>query len=146
MDYKGLETIRTIALLSGLSIMSIEDIKKREVRSLWFILMGAVGLLILIAMEEVGTMDTLFRFVPGVICLLLAWMTRQQIGYGDALLILVLGLYLQTVVLLNVCLVTLMLAGMVSLLLLTCARKSKTFELPLVPFVLAGYVLVWWLA
>ncbi len=140
MNEKAWMVIKEIVLLAGLGIMSVEDIRKKGIKRLWLIGLGIVGLIFTIADAEVLCVSFLLRFVPGVVFVLLAWATREQIGMGDALLILVMGWYLNAIELVDVCLLAFFIAGLVALVLLVVIKKSKKFELPMVPFIFAGYV------
>lgn len=140
MNEKAWMVIKEIVLLAGLGIMSVEDIRKKGIKRLWLIGLGIVGLIFTIADAEVLCVSFLLRFVPGVVFVLLAWATREQIGMGDALLILVMGWYLNAIELVDVCLLAFFIAGLVALVLLVVLKKSKKFELPMVPFIFAGYV------
>ena len=142
MNEKAWMVIKEIVLLAGLGIMSVEDIRKKGIKRLWLIGLGIVGLIFTIADAEVLCVSFLLRFVPGVVFVLLAWATREQIGMGDALLILVMGWYLNAIELVDVCLLALFIAGLVALVLLVVIKKSKKFELPMVPFIFAGYVVM----
>ena len=134
--------IKEIVLLAGLGIMSVEDLRKKGIRRMGLIGLGIVGLIFTIADAEVLCVSFLLRFVPGVVFVLLAWATREQIGMGDALLILVMGWYLNAIELVDVCLLAFFIAGLVALVLLVVIKKSKKFELPMVPFIFAGYVVM----
>ena len=140
MNEKAWMVIKEIVLLAGLGIMSVEDIRKKGIKRLWLIGLGIVGLIFTVADAEVLCVSFLLRFVPGVVFVLLAWATREQIGMGDALLILVMGWYLNAIELVDVCLLAFFIAGLVALVLLVVIKKSKKFELPMVPFIFAGYV------
>ena len=142
MNEKAWMVIKEIVLLAGLGIMSVEDIRKKGIKRLWLIGLGIVGLIFTIADAEVLCVSFLLRFVPGVVFVLLAWETREQIGMGDALLILVMGWYLNAIELVDVCLLAFFIAGLVALVLLVVIKKSKKFELPMVPFIFAGYVVM----
>ena len=142
MNEKAWIVIKEIVLLAGLGIMSVEDIRKKGIKRLWLIGLGIVGLIFTIADAEVLCVSFLLRFVPGVVFVLLAWATREQIGMGDALLILVMGWYLNAIELVDACLLAFFIAGLVALVLLVVIKKSKKFELPMVPFIFAGYVVM----
>lgn len=142
MNEKAWMVIKEIVFLAGLGIMSVEDIRKKGIKRLWLIGLGIVGLIFTIADAEVLCVSFLLRFVPGVVFVLLAWATREQIGMGDALLILVMGWYLNAIELVDVCLLAFFIAGLVALVLLVVIKKSKKFELPMVPFIFAGYVVM----
>ena len=103
--------IKEIVLVVGLTIMSIEDIRRKEIRRIWLIGLGMAGIVIAIVA-------------------------------GDAFLIFIMGLYCNVTELINVCMFALILAGIVSLFLMTVAKKSKKYELPFIPFVFLGRM-VW---
>ncbi len=134
--------IKEIVLVVGLTIMSIEDIRRREIRRIWLIGLGMVGIVIAIVAGDIDGAQYLFRLVPGIVCFLVAWVTGEQIGFGDAFLIFIMGLYCNVTELINVCMFALILVGIVSLFLMTVAKKSKKYELPFIPFVFLGRM-VW---
>ena len=99
-------TIKEIVLVVGLSIMSIEDIRRKEIRRIWLTGLGLVGIVIAIAAGDIDGAQYLFRLVPGIVCFLVAWVTGEQIGFGDAFLIFIMGLYCNVTELINVCMFT----------------------------------------
>ena len=100
-----------------------------------------MGIVFAIASGDIDNLWYVMRLIPGLICVLLAWMTREQIGFGDAFLIFIMGLYCNVAELVNVCLITFSLAGMVSLVLLAVAKKSKKYEMPLIPFMFLSRII-----
>ena len=134
--------IKEILLISGLCIMSVEDIRRKEIRRVWLLVLGAAGVLLMVAGGGLRGIADLARFIPGMLCLFVAWMTKEQLGWGDAILILVMGCYLDATALMNVCMIAFAIAGLAALVLLVVVKKSKKYELPLVPFLLTGYVLL----
>lgn len=134
--------IKEIVLVVGLTIMSIEDIRRKEIRRIWLIGLGMAGIVIAIVAGDIDGTQYLFRLVPGIVCFLVAWVTGEQIGFGDAFLIFIMGLYCNVTELINVCMFALILVGIVSVFLMTVAKKSKKYELPFIPFVFLGRM-VW---
>lgn len=134
--------MKEILLISGLCIMSVEDIRKKEIRRVWLLVLGVAGVLLMVVGGGLRGMADLAGFIPGMLCLLVAWMTKEQLGWGDAILILVMGCYLDAIALMNVCMIAFAIAGFAALVLIVVVKKSKKYELPLVPFLLTGYVLL----
>lgn len=134
--------IKEVILTGGLCVMSVEDIKRKEIRRIWLIILGLAGALFIVTEGGLRELTDLARFVPGILCLLVAWMTREQLGWGDAILILIMGCYLDAGALTSICMIAFAMAGVAALGLLVVAKKSKKFTLPLVPFILTGYVLL----
>lgn len=134
--------MKEILLISGLCIMSVEDIRKKEIRRVWLLVLGVAGVLLMVVGGGLRGVADLAGFIPGMLCLLVAWMTKEQLGWGDAILILVMGCYLDAIALMNVCMIAFAIAGFAALVLIVVVKKSKKYELPLVPFLLTGYVLL----
>lgn len=134
--------MKEILLISGLCIMSVEDIRKKEIRRVWLLVLGVAGVLLMVVGGGLRGVADLAGFIPGMLCLLVAWMTKEQLGWGDAILILVMGCYLDAIALMNVCMIAFVIAGFTALVLIVVVKKSKKYELPLVPFLLTGYVLL----
>ena len=134
--------IAKIIVLCCLIVMSVEDIRYKEIHSIWLFVLGSVGIAYMLCFGENVSILVVLRFLPGVICLFLAWVTKEQIGYGDAMILLFLGCYLDVEAILNVCMIALTLAGVLSLGLLVTFKKSHKFEIPLVPFVLVAFIIM----
>lgn len=78
------------------------------------------------------------ELLPGLFLLLFSHFSKEQIGYGDSWLILVLGMWMKLQALLNMFFLGLLL-GVVSAVIF---RKK---EQPLVPFLTAAYVIGEWI-
>ena len=81
-------------------------------------------------------------FIPGAVCLVMGYCTRQAIGYGDAILLCSLGMLYSLQEILFICMTAVTLAGIVGLVLLVVFRKSGKYEIPFVPFLLAGWMVL----
>ena len=127
--------IREVVLLIILGLMSMEDLRKRQIRRGWLLSLGMIGGGIAFAGKEIESLTYFIRFVPGIACVFIAWLTREQLGFGDAFLFLAMGWYLAVTELVDLCLIVFSIAGVVALILLVVGKKSKTFELPLIPVV-----------
>ena len=131
--------IRTIILLVGLIGFGLEDLRKKQVSLLPLILMAAVGGGLSIASGDWKDWTVVLRFLPGSVILLFAWLTKESIGYGDALVLLCMGCFLSVVQFLNVCMCALTLSGVWALFLLLVRKKSRKTEIAFIPFLLVGY-------
>lgn len=119
---------------------SYTDIKNHTVPFLMSALFGITALIIQIGCG-MDISQILLSFLPGIFVLFIACITRQSIGYGDGIILLVAGIVLgcnQTLLLL---LFALVLSAFVSLYLIT-RHKSGKYTLPFVPFILCSYILM----
>ena len=79
--------------------------------------------------------------VPGILFLFLSFVTRQGIGYGDSILILLLGASVGIEAELEILLLAFALSGIWAVALLFRKKGNVQQEFPFVPFLLAGAVL-----
>lgn len=78
----------------------------------------------------------------GIFMLLLSKITREAIGYGDGVVILVSGIYLGFVQNLTMLLYGLFLSAIISGILLVFRKRKWRDQVPFVPFLLAAYLLM----
>lgn len=76
----------------------------------------------------------------GMVLCALSLATKGAIGMGDALLAGVLGIMMSPEAFWGTVSLGMLLAGMVSLLLITVKKKAGNTEIPFVPFLLAAYM------
>lgn len=133
------EMWKSIIVVVFLGYFSVEDIRKRELNGLPVMFAGLIGIFLTVTEGACRDWHVVFRFLPGLICLGLGWLTGEEIGYGDGLMLLCLGCFLSLSQLLSVCLSALTLAGITAVILILVFRKGRKTEIPFVPFLLAGY-------
>ncbi|MGN0415289.1 MAG: hypothetical protein ACI4FX_07345 [Agathobacter sp.] len=134
--------IRSLVLLVGLMALGVEDLWKKQISSLPLILMAVAGGVLSVVTGDWKDWMVILRFLPGSITLLLAWLTKESIGYGDALVLLCMGCFLPTVQILNLCMCALTMSGIWALFLLLVRKKNRKTQIPFVPFLLAAYGIV----
>lgn len=128
-----------------LVICSVYD-WKYCVLPLWLILAGGagsiVGIIYTLLCGEKSVSDVMLAFLPGVATLILAYASREQIGYGDGLLLLMIGGYAGVGDTMKILMVALAGTFGVSVLLLICKKAAGGSRIPFVPFLTVGSVLV----
>ncbi len=129
-----------IALLIML-MASVEDLARKEI-SMWIIIFGGVISLFMsiwrFIVEAYGPKDIVEGLIPGIIILVLAFISREGIGYGDGLLLLTIGPVFgikSEVIGLMIAFFT---SGIVSAFLLMIKRTGKRYTIPFVPFMTLG--------
>lgn len=130
-----------IAITALMLIASFSDIKKKEI-ALWQILScGALSAARIILQIHGGTLDPMdltLSFLPGVTMILIAFLTRQSLGYGDGILGMCIGPALGAeIALLGIC-GAVMASGMVSGILLVLKKAKRNSRIPFVPFMTMG--------
>ena len=120
---------------------SIYDWKYRSV-PVWILIVGGLGGMAGILCTLVGTYgrstEVWLALLPGAMALLLAYITREQIGYGDGVLLLIMGGCLGSYKVIVALLVAIAGSGVVSMLLLICRKAERSSRIPFVPFLCMG--------
>lgn len=80
--------------------------------------------------------------LPGLACLFLSRISGEALGYGDSLLILICGSALGLAECIYVLSAAFFLSGIAALLLFFFKRKSRKYEIPFVPFLFLGVLLL----
>lgn len=124
-----------------LCICSVFDIRKKELPLLLLIagFLAALGIeswCIWKGLETVaGIAESL---LPGVFLLFLSLCTREKVGYGDGLLLIILGLFLGFYRCFLILCVGLIFSSVFALILMLFCKAGKNSRLPLVPFLAIG--------
>lgn len=140
IQIEGIQAIRMATLGMILMAQSVFDIKTKQL-PLWITGIGAaIGILYWI-MEGGFAFLHFTGIIPGLLCLVIAKASRQAIGYGDGLLLCMMGVYLKLGELIGVCLWAFTIAGIAALFLLITKKKKGKQEIPFVPFLLLGFIL-----
>lgn len=118
---------------------SWKDMKKREIS---LAVTGVYGLcgIIFSLMQKRAFADFLIPLGIGLLILFFSLLTKGEIGMGDGWFLLALGFALDTSLYLKTVSMGMILAAVWSGILLTVCRKSRKTEIPLVPFLMLGYM------
>lgn len=132
--------IITIILSGYLIYSSYRDIKTYTVS----IHVSATVVIIIFAVNLIygsnSMLSILLSTVPGLFLFIMAYITRQSIGYGDCLVFMVVGLGMGFKAVLMVLLISFILSSLFSLYLIARHKSGKT-AIPFVPFILCSYML-----
>lgn len=82
--------------------------------------------------------EAVLNMVPGAVCLLLSWVSRQALGYGDSLLITVCGIALGAKECIGILITAFFWSGIWAVLLLCLKGSDRNKEFPFMPFLLLG--------
>lgn len=123
-----------------LGVQGCIDLKCKEI-PIWISLVGAgLGLVFCIA-ERRTIIEVFLACIPGIVFLVFSKLTKEVIGYGDGVLLFVMGLYLPLEKILSTGMLAFGIAGIVALVLLVICRKKGSYEIPFIPFLSFAYIL-----
>lgn len=125
--------------LAGLFAMSVQDIKSKQISKILLYVYLFSGLIN--ALITRNMFDCVVSAMPGIVLLILGFLTKQEIGYGDGLVVLGLGFWLGAGAAITILLIGSVFSSIVSLIYLAVHKikglcVKKTF--PFVPFILLG--------
>ena len=121
---------------------SVVDIKKKYIHIWPVAAAGIMGAALNVGIYGVKASDIAGGAAVGGILLLMAFVSRQQIGYGDAAVFLALGVCLGPVRALWVLWLSMLAAGIVGIVGILRKKHGWRSQMPYVPFVTAGYFML----
>lgn len=121
--------------LSFLGVLSVYDIRWKRIPVLWIVVAGIGAIIFFAAGNDNSAYKAMSCIFPGLLLLLLAFMTGEQIGYGDGLAVLVLGFFLGGGFCIMVIILGVMMTGPFSVYRLMRKRREPV---PLIPFFMAA--------
>ena len=121
-----------------LGIQGYWDFKFKEI-PLWFSLVGGGGVLLFCVIEQREFLQVVISCIPGMCALVFSWTSKEAMGYGDGIVILILGCYLSLSQLLFVILLAFGSAGVFALVLLVFFHKRGKYRIPFIPFLGIAY-------
>lgn len=121
-----------------LGVQAGADMRYREV-SFWFSVLGGIVGIGSCIIEKRVIVEILIACLPGVLLLGFSCMTKEVIGYGDGIILTVMGIYLPIRQVLSIGMLAFSLAGVVALFLLVVLRKRGDYRIPFIPFLALAY-------
>ena len=115
------------------------DIRRREISLLLTVVYAGCGIIYSI-LQGRKIQDVLIPAGIGILFLAAGLISRGAIGAGDCWILLALGALLDTETYIRMLCIGFFLAAFWSGILLVIRRKSRKTEIPLMPFLLAGYI------
>lgn len=122
--------------------VSAEDIRTRKVPGELLIMMAVLAASYQIWMKELTWKSVLGGFGMGILFLFISYITREALGYGDSILICILGIFVGAAELIEILVLAWMGVAVVSMILLIKRKNSRKTAVPFIPFLLMGYCIV----
>lgn len=129
-----------LAVMGMLAICTAQDIKKKQICLIPVLGFGILGIIFHMLWRVQSLENLLLGMSIGVALLLISILTGGKIGAGDAVLLIVTGIYLGLEQNLELFFCGLLLCGVWALGLLVLRKKSRKDRVPFMPFLLAAYM------
>ncbi len=122
--------------------MSVLDIRSRKLPA-WLLASGGIlAVLYHLCQRELSPVLVISGGVVGILFLAVSKVTEEAFGYGDSVLIGVVGIYLGLWNLLSLLVITFLLSAICAMLMLTKRSFTRKTALPFVPFLGSGYLAI----
>lgn len=123
-----------------LFLCSIQDIKSKKIH-LYLIAVGFVSsLLVSFLYHDAVLLERVAGAIPGLFLLALNPITRGQIGIGDGLIVVIMGICLGFTLTASILLLGLFVAAFYSAILLIFKKAGRKKTIPFVPFLFLGFL------
>ena len=146
--------MKNLILLVGLFHLAWEDWKTKLIREKDLLFLTSAGIMLrfigLLTQKEYGILEAFklevvmkmpIAMSVGGILFLIAKFTKEKIGFGDAFVFFMTGVFLDFVNNITLLIGTFFLAGIVAIGCFTLKKKGKNDSMAMMPFTLAAYVL-----
>lgn len=129
-------------VLAGLFILAnaISDIKTKHIAAEPTIMFLATGLCINMIYSPQKWWFYLICLIPGIMMLVFSFISNEKIGFGDSLILLALGQFLELKGTFEMMFFGLIFASIFGTILILFLKKNKDAEIPFVPFLFLGYL------
>ena len=126
-----------------LFILAIDDMLNKSVR-VGLLIAGLIPVAIsfIPGGSEIQIWQRAAGLIPGLLLIVAAGLTREKIGYGDGIILLITGIAIGIGALCKLLMISFFLLPVYSIAMLARGRLNKKSRIPFLPFVFAGYVLI----
>jgi len=118
---------------------TIFDIKSKQIPVKLIIFFSFVIVGLCFINNHFFSWDFSFRLIPGAFLLLVAFITNQAIGYGDGIIVILIGMMLNFQNTITVILIAFFLSAIASIYILITKKGNRQTKLPFVPFLLTSW-------
>lgn len=139
----GLLIISRIVCMGMLAGLSATDLKSRRISGS-ILMIGSIlaaGYALFAGGGHIGL--AIEGLLTGLIFVLVSKVTREQLGYGDSWLLCILGTYLGIWKLLELMAIAWIAVALAAVAVLALHKCRRGAVLPMVPFITAGYIVMW---
>ncbi len=122
--------------------LSVEDIKRKTIPGIPIMGWGIFAIFLHLILGKNDIISMAVGMIPGVGAYVLSILTKEKIGKGDAVLLMVTGLYMGfwgNVFMLWLGLIFAAVGGIIAIAMF---KRKRGDELPFVPFLFAGYLVI----
>jgi leader peptidase (prepilin peptidase)/N-methyltransferase len=127
---RGVNILEAIGLICFYGLATWDDVRSKKVRVIEIIIFGIVGLIIDFSIRPYSFLSILGGVMVGLMVYLFSVLTKEKIGKGDALVVMVTGLYLGFQNTLLLVWLSTILAAVIGSIIIRKNNVNTDFEIP----------------
>lgn len=132
--------LKATILLGLFAVTAYRDWKEKSIYLYIPIIAAIVSVILHLVYRDNSLVDMLSGAGIGAVMIFIAWVSKESIGTGDGVMLMVSGLFLGFRANMELFLTALLLAGVSALMLMVGMRKERSYRMPFIPFLLVAYV------
>jgi leader peptidase (prepilin peptidase)/N-methyltransferase len=134
-----------IFVLLFLALCAYYDLKSLQLPLFLLVVFGVASGVLCLANDGFANGEFLLCLMPGMLFLLISFLTREALGYGDGVVLLLVCLLLEMKTIMLFIMLALALSALTALAVVTLMKKSRQTRLPFMPFLLVawGVIIIW---
>lgn len=134
----NIQIVNTLMIMVFLGIATYFDFRRKMI-PIWVQAMGIIFLCITQIVKGQGwNWEILLALLPGILLLGISFVTRESIGYGDGIAVLILGGMIGARKCMWVICISLFMMSVVGIVLLATKRATRKTRIPYIPFMFAA--------
>lgn len=127
-------------VLGLFAVTAYRDWKEKSIYLYIPIIAAIVSIILHLVYRDNSLVDMLSGAGIGAVMILIAWVSKESVGIGDGVMLMVSGLFLGFRANMELFITALLLAGVAALMLMVGMRKERSYRMPFIPFLLVAYV------
>lgn len=135
-----MEWIIKIVIACFLGVLAVVDCKKKQISNIALLIGVVIVSVNYVIFQPITIINLIGGILVGLVLLGISYITRQKIGAGDGLLIVLLGANLGFEGIIFVLLYALTLSAMWSAILLIIKKVNRHYTIAFVPFIFISYI------
>ena len=135
--------MREIGLILFYGLTSFDDLKTKQVRVFEIVSFAIFGIVLNIVAPLNSMQSIIAAVFVGIVLYIFSILSKEKIGKGDALIVMVSGLYLGFTNVMILLWISSLLALIFGLITIKKLKVDSNYEIPFVPFLMSGFLIMY---
>ena len=122
-------------------VCTLTDFKEKKIYGEWLGIFFVLGIIYCRYLER-SAQEIAISMIPGVIVLIVSIVSHEEIGRGDGLMIINMGIMLGIEKNVMLLMISLFVCAIVSLFMIAVKKVGKKYEIPFAPFLMVALVIM----